>query len=101
MPSNHSLTRLYDIRDNITYAREFVQGIDFDDFAKDRLRLYAVTRALEIISEAACRLPKEIRNRHPQLPWRAIMACGILHRRDYGDMAADFIWRKLAWDLPR
>ncbi len=37
---------------------------------------YAVKRALEIISEAARRLPTEVRDCHPQLPWLAIMGVG-------------------------
>jgi uncharacterized protein with HEPN domain len=43
---------LYDIRDNILIAGQFVDGLTCEEFGKSRLHLYAVTRALEIISEA-------------------------------------------------
>ncbi len=48
--------------------------MDFDTFKRDRKTFLAATRALEIVSEAARRLPEELRARHPDLPWRAIMA---------------------------
>jgi uncharacterized protein with HEPN domain len=40
---------LYDIRDNILIAGQFVDGLTCEEFGKSRLHLYAVTRALEII----------------------------------------------------
>ena len=53
----------YDIRDNGKLAQDFVAGFSFEKFRDDRLFFYAVTRALEIISEAARRLPAELRDR--------------------------------------
>ena len=44
---------LYNIRDNILLAREFVEGLTYEEFVASRLHFYAVTRALEIISEAS------------------------------------------------
>ncbi|HYA80293.1 MAG TPA: HepT-like ribonuclease domain-containing protein [Methylocystis sp.] len=59
---------LFDIRDNGKYAQDFITGVSFDDFKDDPRTFYAVTRALEIISEAARRLPPEIHARHPEFP---------------------------------
>ena len=67
MLSNKATMALFDIRDNAHYARGFVEGFTFEAFKDDRKTFYAVTRALEIISEAARRLPDEIRDRHPAL----------------------------------
>ena len=54
MPSKRSNPKayLFHIRDNITLARRFVDGFDYDQFRNNQLVFYAVTRALEIISEA-------------------------------------------------
>ena len=73
MPSDQTRIALSDIRDNGKLAQDFVAGLSFERFRGDRLFFYAVTRALEIISEAARRLLVEVRDRHPELPWRAIM----------------------------
>jgi len=59
MPSEREATRrwLGDIRHNIVMAEGFVAGTTYATFKDDNLRLYAVTRCLEIISEASRRLP--------------------------------------------
>jgi uncharacterized protein with HEPN domain len=82
MPSKRAAIALFDIRDNAKLAQEFVAGLSFDGFKADRRTFYAVTRCLEIISEAARRLPSCLRDRHPELPWRAIMGVGNVYRHD-------------------
>lgn len=70
-----------------------------EDFAEDRRTFYAVTRCLEIVSEAARRLPTELRDRHPELPWRAIMGVGNVYRHAYDDIAEDMVWRTVQQSL--
>lgn len=79
---------LYDIRDNVLLAREFVEGLACEGFSDSRLHIYAVTRALEIISEASRRLPEDLRDRHPELPWRSIRDVGNFYRHQYDNVAA-------------
>ena len=51
--------RLYpdNILDAITQIREYISSIDYDEFTQDRITQDAVVRNLEIIGEAAGRLP--------------------------------------------
>jgi uncharacterized protein with HEPN domain len=63
------------------------------------LIFYAVTRAVEIISEASRRLPPSLRERHPQLPWRAIMDVGNVYRHDYDSVAEEYVWRTVNQSL--
>jgi uncharacterized protein with HEPN domain len=72
MPSDRSRQALLDIFDNGMLAMSFVTGMDFAAFADDRRTFYAVTRCLEIISEASRRLDESVQARHPELPWRTI-----------------------------
>lgn len=58
---------MIDIRHHIAMAEGFVTGMDYEAFKDDNLRLYAVTRCLEIISEASRRLPDALRARHPSI----------------------------------
>ena len=51
-------------------ARSFVEGMDFDTFAADDKTSSAVIRKLEIIGEAAKKIPVEIQQKCPQVPWR-------------------------------
>jgi uncharacterized protein with HEPN domain len=100
MPSDQTRLALYDIRDNGKLAQEFVAGLSFEKFKEGRLFFYAVTRALEIVSEAARRLPAELRDGHPQLPWRAIMGVGNVYRHNYDTVAEEYVWRTVHDSLP-
>jgi len=55
---------------DIRQAEGFIEGINYEAFKDDNLHLYAVTRCLEIISEASRRLPEELKARHPSIEWR-------------------------------
>jgi uncharacterized protein with HEPN domain len=99
MLSNRAHLALLDIRDNIRLAEDFAAGLSLDDFIADRRTFYAVTRCLEIISEAARRLPASVRNRHPSLPWRAIMGAGNVYRHDYDNVAEEIVWRTVQQSL--
>lgn len=92
MPSDPTKSALLDIRDNIYSAREFVAGLDESAFLASRLHFYAVTRALEIISEASRRLPDQIRGRHPNIPWRDIRDSGNVYRHHYDNVAQVRVW---------
>ena len=50
-----------DILTSFEETQEFTQGLDFDAFAKDRRTVNAVVRSLEVMGEAAKRIPAEIR----------------------------------------
>jgi uncharacterized protein with HEPN domain len=91
---------LYDIRDNILFAREIIEGFTSQEFAESRLHVYAATRALEIISEASRRLPDDMRDRHSGLPWRSIRDVGNFYRHQYDNVAASYIWETVSTHLP-
>ena len=100
MLSSKARQALFDIRDNGQLTRAFVVGLSFEDFERDRRTFYAATRALEIISEAARRLPSELRERHPHLPWRAIMGVGNIYRHNYDEVAEERVWRTIHDGIP-
>ena len=60
----------------------------------------AVVRNLEIIGEAANRLPKEFTDKHPEIEWRKVI--GLRHRivHDYFGVDLDIIWAITRQDLP-
>jgi uncharacterized protein with HEPN domain len=65
------------IVDNIDAVRTFTAGMAFEDFVRDRKTVYAVTRALEIASEALRRLPADLKNRQPGVGWPAVAAAAM------------------------
>jgi uncharacterized protein with HEPN domain len=99
MLSDRSRQGLIDIRDNIRLARSFVGNTSLKDFESDPLKFYAVTRCLEIISEASRRLDQDIRNRHPDFPWREIIGAGNVYRHGYNNVTEDRVWRTVTQEL--
>jgi uncharacterized protein with HEPN domain len=100
MPSNAADTALRDILHHIELAERFIAGLSRSAFLTDTRTVYAVTRCLEIISEASRRLPDEAKARHPHIPWRQMAGAGNVYRHDYEDVAARFVWETVRRDLP-
>src|SRR2546429_3749 len=67
-------------------------GFDRAPFKRDVKTVYAVTRCLEIISEASRRLPDDLKARHPAIGWKQMAGAGNVYRHDYEDVAAEFVW---------
>ena len=61
----------HSFRDMLTHAQEavaLVQGKQRDDLDNDRLLNLALVRLLEIIGEAANRIPRESQLEQPEIP---------------------------------
>jgi uncharacterized protein with HEPN domain len=91
---------LRDILRHIELAERFTRGHTFETFHSDELHLYAVTRCLEIISEASRRLSDGVKARHPGIPWKQMAGAGNVYRHDYQDVAARRIWDAIEFALP-
>jgi uncharacterized protein with HEPN domain len=100
MPSDRTDCALRDILHHIELATQFVEGLDRDTFKADLRSVYAVTRCLEIISEASRRLPDEMKARYPEIAWKQMAGAGNVYRHDYEDVVAQFIWDTVARSLP-
>lgn len=85
------------------YAREvqtLSQGKERTDLDHDRLLELALTRLLEIIGEAAKRVPPDIQTQHPAIPWAQIVGLRnrLIHGYDAVDL--DILWQIIRHDLP-
>lgn len=102
MPSEPVSVRrwLTDIRHHLVKTETFMAGISYDAFLEDDLRFYAVTRCLEIISEASRRLPDELKSRHPAIAWSQMASAGNIYRHEYDQVAVSFVWQTVAHSLP-
>jgi uncharacterized protein with HEPN domain len=88
------------IRDNIQLAQDFIATMTAEEFAQDRRTFYAVTRCLEIISEAAPRLGPSQKEASPQLEWRQIEDSGNVFRHAYQHVAESRVWMTVQERLP-
>ena len=100
MPSDAASTPLRDIAYHIDIAAQFAAGFNAETFQADLRTVYAVTRCLEIISEASRRLPDEVKARHPSIAWKEMAGAGNIYRHDYEDVAASYVWVTVQNHLP-
>lgn len=75
-PKQRRPWQLY-VKDMLEFAErvvEYTDGFDFEQFVADRRTYDATLRNLELIGEAATKVPTEIREQYPDIPWRLIIA---------------------------
>ena len=92
---------LKDILENIILAQGFAAGFEREAFCADKLRVYGVTRCLEIISEASRRLPDDLKARHPAIAWKEMAGAGNVYRHDYEEVDPDEVWVTVQDHLPQ
>ena len=91
------------LRHMLDHAREalvFTRGKERADLDADRLLSLALVRLLEIVGEAAGRVPYEMRSRRTEIPWPQII--GLRNRliHGYDSVDLDILWQIITGDLP-
>jgi uncharacterized protein with HEPN domain len=91
------------LRHMLDHAREAVtmtRGSARADLDTDRRLNLALVRLLEIVGEAAARVPAEQCILHPDIPWPEIV--GLRNRLIHGYDSVDFdiLWQIVTEDLP-
>ncbi len=81
-------------------VREFTHGLDFAGFCADRRTINAVIRSLEVLGEAAKRIPEDVRARYPGIPWRRMtgMRDKLIH--EYSGVDLEIVWGVVTEELP-
>jgi uncharacterized protein with HEPN domain len=100
LPSERSTQAWGDIALNARRAIDWTGDRSAAAFAEDVQTVYAVTRALEIISEAARRLEASEREDRPELPWKDITGAGNVYRHDYDEVSPEILWLTVKRRVP-
>lgn len=91
--------RLKHMRDAASAALSFAQGRMRSDLDVDTMLTFALTRAIEIIGEAAARLPATLRDAHPEIPWAPIIGMRNRLVHGYYDVDLDVLWATVSTNL--
>lgn len=91
------------VGDMLSHAREAVDLLgktNREQLEDNRTLQLALTRLIEILGEAANRVSKTTRGRHPEIPWHKIvgMRNRLIHGYDVTD--TDILWDTITDDLP-
>jgi len=91
---------IWDMLDAALAILDFIEGADFDAYLEDRKLQLAVERALEIMGEAARNVSIDLQLKHPEIPWKGIIAQRNVLAHNYGAIKQDLIWEVLTVHLP-
>lgn len=88
----HESSFLRDVLSACQKIEAIVSATSEEQFLKDEVLPAAVLHHLTVIGEAISRLSGELRERHPELPWRQVMA--VRHRivHAYFDLDWEILW---------
>jgi len=90
--------------DMIKFAEKvlaYTHGLDQDAFVASGVTYDATLRNLELIGEAATRIPSDVRAAHPESPWRMIIATRNRLIHGYLGIDDDTLWSMIRDDVPQ
>ena len=85
---------LQHILDEAEYLGQSVRGIDKTTFLCNETLKRAFVRSIEVIGEAVKRIPEPLRQKHPNIDWRAI--AGMRDRLIHNYFGIDY---EIVWDV--
>lgn len=79
---------------------EYVKGVEYDSWKKDRKTIDAVIRNIEIIGEAATKVPENIQEQYAEIPWYQMKGMWNILIHEYFGVDDDVLWKTTQEDLP-
>ncbi len=100
MSRHDPMVRVHHMLDHAREAVEMVRNRSRQDLDTDRMLNLALVRLMEVVGEAATRIPEEFRSCHRQVPWRDVadLRKRLLH--GYDTVNFDILWTIIQHDLP-
>lgn len=93
--------RLADIIQAAELISRFISGREPSGFAGDEMARSAVAYQLVIIGEAVAHLSQSLRDRHPEIPWKAIKGLRNIAAHEYHRVDPETVWAAAAYEVPR
>ena len=91
---------LHHIIDAFVQIEHYTEGVSHEEFLHNRLIQDGVIRQLEVMGEAARNLSEDLRNEHPQIPWRQMIGLRNRMIHAYFNVDLQIIWEIVQGDIP-
>lgn len=82
-------------------AQQFMKGLTWEEFSTSELHQRAVTKALEIVGEAARKISKTTQIEHPEIPWGDIIGMRNRLIHEYFEIDLGKVWDTVSSDVPK
>lgn len=78
----------------------YLQDVDFEQFIQNSEKRFATIKQIEIIGEACNALAPELKNAHPEIPWKPINGFRNISVHEYFGVDFRLVWDIALHDLP-
>ena len=92
---------LEDMQQAMERVGRYCAGLDFKAFCANELVVDGVVRNLEVMGEAAKKMPASVQQAHPQLPWSQMYRMRNRISHEYFGLDYATIWRVATQHLPQ
>ena len=99
--SKRSVKRyLQDILDAIEKIKKYTAKVDYEMFSKNQMMIDAVLMNIAIIGESVKKIPEDVKERYPDIPWKDIagMRDKVIH--DYFGVDVNIVWETIKKNVP-
>ena len=91
---------LQDILDAIEKIKKYTAKVDYKMFSKNQMMIDAVLMNIAIIGESVKKIPEDVKERYPDIPWKDIagMRDKVIH--DYFGVDVNIVWETIKKNVP-
>lgn len=94
-------TFLKDILESIERIEQYIRGKTEGEFLDDYEKQDAIMKRLEVIGEATKNIPKKVKEKHPEIPWKQMSGMRDVLIHEYFGVVMKRVWDTAKNDIPK
>jgi uncharacterized protein with HEPN domain len=90
---------IQDMLEAISDVYDFIGTMGFEEFLKDKKTVNAVLKSIEILGEASKRIPQNLRDKYPAVPWKRMAGVRDKLIHEYSGVDLEIVWKLIKREL--